>query len=514
MSSIKTISFSNYMDANATPFVNQKRKTAYPKLKGKRTKFKAPSTKLKFVGSSPIASLSQSGNRNKTNVRYKLYQEGGYTVKKGDTLWALGQKYGVNWQNIAKENNISDPRMLRIGTVLNIPGQSQKSVVANQSVQQPKQQNITYTAQGPEITVTASKPNFRENQTRPQTNLQAARAAYTFGNPIPSVMPQSRPQRSENALEQLLSNSSNLVQTPEPIVKESTSQPQENVTPIAKTLAELPKGLTRNSSIRPTVSGSYRSGNVGVDAMKKFKNENPNVKTIVYLKGPLENKKGSQGIDANVLREMGYDVKVLPIGRLSGEGEKANFRKAVDMVKQGNVLVMCEHGYDRTGAVCAQAALESGYDMNTVIDHNVWRENDRIYPYVSGKGSDYAPYFDNLVLPKQQMGGSTTNIPPTRVTHDRIVQTINDMSAQGKSYDEIMGNIDNLLLLRDKQQKTESVQKDMMRAQQSQKYWIDDREVSEEEYNKMAQQFPDRYPTSVPKSQLGYFILPRKVKTF
>lgn len=44
-----------------------------------------------------------------------------YTVVKGDTLWDLGMKYGVEWSEIAEINGIQDVRKLQIGTVLEIP---------------------------------------------------------------------------------------------------------------------------------------------------------------------------------------------------------------------------------------------------------------------------------------------------------------------------------------------------------------------------------------------------------
>lgn len=46
-----------------------------------------------------------------------------YTVKKGDTLWAIAQKQlgnGSKWQDIAKLNNISNPNSLQVGQVLKL----------------------------------------------------------------------------------------------------------------------------------------------------------------------------------------------------------------------------------------------------------------------------------------------------------------------------------------------------------------------------------------------------------
>lgn len=50
-----------------------------------------------------------------------------YTVKTGDNLWSIGQKYGVPYLEIAKANNISSPYVIRPGQVLTIPKKGQVS---------------------------------------------------------------------------------------------------------------------------------------------------------------------------------------------------------------------------------------------------------------------------------------------------------------------------------------------------------------------------------------------------
>ena len=52
-----------------------------------------------------------------------------YTVKGGDTLSGIGQRFGLPWQEIAKLNHISDPDFIEIGQKLKLPGHGYKSLV-------------------------------------------------------------------------------------------------------------------------------------------------------------------------------------------------------------------------------------------------------------------------------------------------------------------------------------------------------------------------------------------------
>jgi LysM repeat protein len=49
-------------------------------------------------------------------------QEFKYTVKSGETLGAIAQKFGVRVSDLAVRNNIPDPQKLRAGTEITIPG--------------------------------------------------------------------------------------------------------------------------------------------------------------------------------------------------------------------------------------------------------------------------------------------------------------------------------------------------------------------------------------------------------
>ena len=44
-----------------------------------------------------------------------------YTVAKGDTLSAIGKKFGVNWRDIASLNQVKNPDLIHPGQVFRIP---------------------------------------------------------------------------------------------------------------------------------------------------------------------------------------------------------------------------------------------------------------------------------------------------------------------------------------------------------------------------------------------------------
>lgn len=50
-----------------------------------------------------------------------------YKVESGDTLFAIGQKFDVDWHEIAKVNNLAEPYNLKVGQELVIPASSTTS---------------------------------------------------------------------------------------------------------------------------------------------------------------------------------------------------------------------------------------------------------------------------------------------------------------------------------------------------------------------------------------------------
>ena len=58
-----------------------------------------------------------------------------YIVQEGDTLWGIAQRFGIPWEDLARENDISDPGQLVAGVELVIPGlQGVDGVLTTESI--------------------------------------------------------------------------------------------------------------------------------------------------------------------------------------------------------------------------------------------------------------------------------------------------------------------------------------------------------------------------------------------
>ena len=52
-----------------------------------------------------------------------------YTVRPGDTLWTIARRFGTTVQNLVRANNIADPNLIYPGQVLTIPGHDDMQAV-------------------------------------------------------------------------------------------------------------------------------------------------------------------------------------------------------------------------------------------------------------------------------------------------------------------------------------------------------------------------------------------------
>lgn len=67
-----------------------------------------------------------------------------YTVEKNDSLSIIAYRYGINWRELASENNITDSNRLKVGQVLTLPDNAQENprprpVIRKQAAAAPSQ---------------------------------------------------------------------------------------------------------------------------------------------------------------------------------------------------------------------------------------------------------------------------------------------------------------------------------------------------------------------------------------
>ena len=109
-----------------------------------------------------------------------------YTVKKGDTLSAIAKQYGTTYQEIAKENNISNPNLIYPGQTLNIGGNSTSqsntsTTTQSQNQTQQASQGFTYEAYKPSDTVTQAEA-LLQNEVYQKDVYQAAFQALQYSD--------------------------------------------------------------------------------------------------------------------------------------------------------------------------------------------------------------------------------------------------------------------------------------------------------------------------------------------
>jgi LysM repeat protein len=136
----------------------------------------------------------------KNQVAGEADSSGTYTVKKGDSLWKISQKYygtGTKWRNILEANpqSLSRPgnvRTLRIGYVLTIPsltgqtaGQSTvKTYEAQPTQSQAKTETSikTFERNGTQQNSDAQLTNITQTQSTGQNSMQTVSGLNTRGN--------------------------------------------------------------------------------------------------------------------------------------------------------------------------------------------------------------------------------------------------------------------------------------------------------------------------------------------
>ncbi len=87
---------------------------------------------LGFVlGGMLIAAGCSSSKSTESSGQSTGRTQGSYTVRRGDTLHHIAQRYGVSVSSLMSANGISDPRDLQVGQLLTIPGYTSYGAIDN-----------------------------------------------------------------------------------------------------------------------------------------------------------------------------------------------------------------------------------------------------------------------------------------------------------------------------------------------------------------------------------------------
>jgi len=78
--------------------------------------------------------LIAAGCSSSKSAHYNSRTQGTYTVRRGDTLHHIAQRYGVSVSSLMSANGISNARDLQVGRVLTIPGYTSYSAIDNYGV--------------------------------------------------------------------------------------------------------------------------------------------------------------------------------------------------------------------------------------------------------------------------------------------------------------------------------------------------------------------------------------------
>ena len=143
-----------------------------------------------------------------TNLSAPSDWNGTYTVARGDSLYAIARKHGVTVSELQRNNSIDDPRRLRPGAVLRVPGYGSSSDTNDStnkysSVSNTTRTNNVHTVNStPRPLTTMSGQNVDVLNAPTQPGVRTAALSANVETPLGSVTEKLRwPARGKNYFE-------------------------------------------------------------------------------------------------------------------------------------------------------------------------------------------------------------------------------------------------------------------------------------------------------------------------
>ena len=127
---LSRIAYNHGMRTDELAAFNNIAKADYNKIRvGQKLRIPTGAAYADLKKNAPKAAVKPAAGKAVDNKKL-LGEDGLYTVKSGDALERIGRRFGVSAKAIARENNISEDKVLRIGEKLRIPAATAKKVKA------------------------------------------------------------------------------------------------------------------------------------------------------------------------------------------------------------------------------------------------------------------------------------------------------------------------------------------------------------------------------------------------
>ena len=148
----------------------------------------------------------------------------------------------------------------------------------------------------------------------------------------------------------------------------------------------------------PDCNNCWRSGQLTLDSLKSMIVDHK-VTRVIRMNGNGQDSGGVPIEQERRLCEM-FNVEFYYLnahkGYIEYKGYDTSNREAFKLLSQGNVIIHCLHGFDRTGSVLAYYLGKKGYTQEQIISYNGWRD------YLRQKGLEYNKYFEAVYNAKDK----------------------------------------------------------------------------------------------------------------